>query len=414
MPNSPRHAILDYLHALEETSLQDLPDGALLECFVAQREQAALLALLQRHGPLVWSVCRRVLREEHSAEDAFQATFLVLVRKAGSVRKAESIRSWLYGVANRVARRARAQQVARREREKAQPPRSPDLPSGGPEWDELRAILDEEVQRLPEKYRLPVMLCHLQGQSTTEVARELGCPAATVATRLARAREQLRGRLSRRGLAPSASAFAAWLAQQSLLPLPAGLLATTARVGAAYMTGSVAAIAPPIATLTTETLRAMFLDKLKPALAVLLALFFLGGGLGLLASRGPGAPLPEKGPAATAPKPPAKGKLAELLKKRLKMAQDEYEARNQEFLAGRGTLDILHGASLRLRKAQLETARTKAERLAAHRGQIKRAAEIADFVKEYYDAGRMKAADHFQSEFYRLEAEIDYERERSK
>src|SRR5262249_10100333 len=161
-------------------------------------------ALMQRHGGLVWGVCKHLLRQEQDVEDAFQATFLVLARRAGSIRKTDAVGSFLHGVAYRVAVKARlgAQRRAAPQRAAARPQARPRADLG---WRELQAALDEEVQRLPERYRGPFVLCCLEGKSRQDVARELGCKEGTLASRLARARALLQRRLSHRGVTLSAA-----------------------------------------------------------------------------------------------------------------------------------------------------------------------------------------------------------------
>jgi RNA polymerase sigma factor (sigma-70 family) len=170
--------------------------------------EAALRVLIQRHAPMVMGVCRRVLGDETAAEDAFQATFLVLVRKADSLQSYEVLTNWIYGVALRVAKKERARTARRRVVER----RAVDARSGWPsqelEHAELRSVIDEELATLPEHYRLPVILCYLEGLRHEEIAQKLGCPLGTVESRLSRAREQLRARLTRRGLSPTASTLA--------------------------------------------------------------------------------------------------------------------------------------------------------------------------------------------------------------
>src|SRR5262245_21383476 len=187
---------------------EDLPDAALLGLFLADRNEAAFRLLLSRHGPMVLGVCRRVLSDAHTAEDAFQATFLVLVRRAASIRKQPSLGSWLHGVARRIAVRARAQATAQRQRER----RVADMARSGPlddlTWQELRSVLDEEIGHLPEKYRAPMVLCYFEGKSYDEAAHALGWPKSSLASRLARGRELLRAGLSRRGLTLSAATLA--------------------------------------------------------------------------------------------------------------------------------------------------------------------------------------------------------------
>src|SRR5262245_47759648 len=160
-------------------------DGHLLDCFIRRREEAAFAELLQRHGPMVWDVCRQILHDAHDAEDAFQATFLVLVRKAGSIRKHDSLKSWLYGVAYRVAVRAKAQSAKRRSHERQGVametlPASPDI-----DWRQIGPALHEELFRFPDKYRLPLLLCCLDRKTHEQAAKELSWPVGTVSTRLA-------------------------------------------------------------------------------------------------------------------------------------------------------------------------------------------------------------------------------------
>ena len=176
-----------------------LTDGQLLERFITERQEAAFESLVRRHGRMVFNVCRRLLRRPQDAEDAFQATFLLLIRRAGSIRKREAVGSWLYKVAYRVALRARLAESRRARRE----PQGLEFPAD--EQDDsllcrdLRPVLDEEVSRLPEKYRRAVVLCYLSGKSTEEAAAQLGCPRGTVLSRLAWARERLHRRLARPG-----------------------------------------------------------------------------------------------------------------------------------------------------------------------------------------------------------------------
>jgi RNA polymerase sigma factor (sigma-70 family) len=184
------------------------PGGAdvrLLERFLAERDETAFEVLVWRHGPMVLRLCRGILGDAHEAEDAFQATFLKLARKAGSIGKQASLAGWLHTVATRVALRARARRAARAGRERCLDDQSAvgpcDDPTAGLAREELRRLLDGEVRRLPEKHRAVFTLCHLEGKTNEEAAEQLGCPKGTVLSRLSRARERLRRRLSQRGLA---------------------------------------------------------------------------------------------------------------------------------------------------------------------------------------------------------------------
>ena len=177
-------------------------DGDLLGCFAAARDEAAFRALVERHGGMVYYVCRRVLRDPHEAEDAFQATFLILAQKAAAIRHPQLLANWLYGVAYRVARKAKA---------KMQPPKPESVqeadPAGEPSlqaaWHEVAAALDEELSRLPDKYRAPLVLCYLQGKSRQEAAALLECSPGSMSWRVGKGRELLRKRLQRRGMALS-------------------------------------------------------------------------------------------------------------------------------------------------------------------------------------------------------------------
>src|SRR5262249_34364079 len=194
-------------------SVGTLTDGQLLECFMARDEpaasEAAFAALVDRHGAMVLGTCRKVLGDVHEAHDAFQATFLVLASKAESIRRRESVGGWLFGIARRVAARARVEAARRRrhlERLGAERSSLPDRHEDAP-CDEAQpdlAPLIAEVDRLPERFRAPVVLHYLEGLSTEATAQRLGCPRGTVLSRLARARSRLRKRLERRGVAPAA------------------------------------------------------------------------------------------------------------------------------------------------------------------------------------------------------------------
>ena len=204
-----------------------LEDRQLLEQFLNFHDEAAFEALLARHGPLVLGVCRRYLTDQADVEDAFQATFLVLLRKARSLRKRELVANWLYGVACRTALRAKTDAARRRFRERQIMPKSAYALDDGPVQRDLRALLDQEIGRLPAKLRLPILLCYLEGLTLAEAARQLGWPAGTVSGRLARARELLRARLTRRGAAVSAAGVSGALAESSQATVPTTLTAAT-------------------------------------------------------------------------------------------------------------------------------------------------------------------------------------------
>jgi RNA polymerase sigma-70 factor (ECF subfamily) len=221
-------------------------DRQLLERFVARHDQKAFSALVERHGPMVWAVCRRLLRQAEDAEDAFQATFLVLVRRAGSIDRPELLGNWLYGVAYRTACKARAAAARRRVQERQAASMSPENPPPEPCWQELSGVLDAALQGLPEKYRTPLVLCYLQGKTNAEAARLLGWPPGSISARLARGRELLRERLAARGQILPAGTFAAVLAKQvAPAALPAGLADATVRAAMGFLAGKLATVVAP-------------------------------------------------------------------------------------------------------------------------------------------------------------------------
>jgi C-terminal peptidase prc len=279
-------------------------DAALLERFVSYQDEVAFELLVRRHGPMVLGLCQRVLHDAHDAEDAFQATFLVLVRKAALIRKQTAVSSWLYGVAYRTAVKVRTDCASRRahERQVATMPASESSPE--PTWSEVRCILDQELDRLPDKYRAPVVLCYLQGLTYEEAARQLGCPKGTVAIRLSRARERLRASLVRRGVTLSAGLLAAALCpQSSTAAVPIHLLGATVRAGllvAAGKTTLTGVVSTRVVALTQGVMETMPMTKLKLTLALVLALAIVTAGPGLLLRQA----LVAKPPAAQT-KPPA-------------------------------------------------------------------------------------------------------------
>jgi RNA polymerase sigma factor (sigma-70 family) len=289
------------LRHLRDTALlhaaAGVADGPLLEAFITRREEAAFKALVQRHGPMVLAVCRRVLGDFHDAEDAFQATFLVLVRKAASVRPRAQLGNWLYGVAYRTAQKARAMNAKRRAKERraaelARPVGAADSPP-----DELLAQLDAELSRLPDKYRAPIVLCDLQGRSRTEAARRLGWPVGTVSWRLAQGRRLLARRLSRYGAALSAGSVAALLSRDAAAAcVPPSLLNCTVR--AAVLTAGV--VSARVVELTEGVIQAMLLSKLKLVWAVALAAVVGVGAVGLTYRQAVAQTGPSNGPARSA------------------------------------------------------------------------------------------------------------------
>jgi RNA polymerase sigma factor (sigma-70 family) len=267
-----------------------MSDGELLDRFIADRDEVAFAGLVARHGAMVFAVCRRVVGHVQDAEDAFQATFLVLVRKAESVLPRDAVGNWLYGVAYRTSLAAKAQSAKRRARE-AQVHDMPHPAAPEQLWHDLAPVLDRELSRLPDKYRLPVVLCDLEGRGRQEVSQQLRLAEGTLSSRLARGRKLLAGRLARHGFALSAGALALALAPAAAAgTTPPALIASTVQAAIAGV------IAAPVAGLVEGVLQAMFMSKIKSAALLLLLAAFLGSGIGVVAHDVLARPEPTPGP----------------------------------------------------------------------------------------------------------------------
>ncbi len=269
-------------------TIGDLSDGQLLERFTTSGGDAAELAftaLVERHGPMVLRVCRSSLNDPNDAQDAFQATFLVLVRKARALWVQDSLGPWLHRVAHRVASRARRSAARRRDHERRAAETRPMVISDGDDWKDVFAILHEEIDRLPDRCRLPLVLCDLEGLTHEQVARHLGWPIGTVKSRLTRGREWLRTRLVRRGLAPTAGLMGgASIVRSTSAAVPAGLMDATVRAARSLAAGAATAGVVPatVALLVEGALNAMFLSKMK---SVVLAFGILATGAFVVAQQ---------------------------------------------------------------------------------------------------------------------------------
>ncbi|MGE3807319.1 MAG: RNA polymerase sigma factor [Gemmataceae bacterium] len=249
------------MEAVEPGVPEGCADGQLLDRYILARDPAAFEALVARHGPMVMGVCRRVLGNTHDAEDAFQATFVVLMRKADTIVNRHTLGSWLQGVAQRVSLNVRTRTSQHKAHEAKHgallPQADATIPEHSAQHADVKLVIDEELGRLPEKYRAPVVLCYLEGKTNAEAAGMLSWPIGTVQIRLSRARDMLRQRLNRRGLVLTSAALTALLVEEGArAAVPAALVASTAGLG---QTVSASAVAPAISTAAQLTMKQMAL-----------------------------------------------------------------------------------------------------------------------------------------------------------
>ena len=301
-------AIRDVQALFDAGTAGGLTDGQLLEEFRdrgGQARERAFAALVERHGPAVLRACRSILRDEHAAEDAFQAVFLVLARKAGSLRVRDSLAPWLHEVAGRVARCARAT-AARRSRHERRAAELADPPPRGPDDSDLGPALHEEIDRLPDRYRTPIVLCFLEGLTREQAAGQLRWPLGTLQSRLARGRERLRDRLIRRGLGPSSVVPGALARLEMARPVVlAALAGATTRVVMASALGRptfVGMISAP-AALAEEVLKAMWYHNLRMIAATAMVGGIVAGIVATGAARAWPGPRPEPVPPASPSEP---------------------------------------------------------------------------------------------------------------
>ena len=406
----------------------ELSDAELIRRYVSARGDDEFSELVRRHGPLVLGVCRRVLRNQHDAEDAFQATFLVFLRKAEHISPPGLVGNWLFGVAYRTALKARALSVRQRARERpmSQTPEPAEVPADGL-WRELQPLLDRELSRLPDKYRAPIVLCDLQGRSHKEAARELGWPVGTLSGRLSRARAQLARRLARQGLLLSAGSAVVVLTQETASAhVPPALLASTVQAAGSGAVGPVAAATPVsthVATLAEGVLRSMFYSKLKLVATVIMALGTACAGAAIAAhalqgnpkevvahrDRGRDGREPDRVEAADAT-------VQELLEKRHGTLQQLVEVAESEFEAGLGTFAEVLRADELLISAALELSDTDQQRLAIYNKAVELATEREQMITKQVRAGAGHAtvADVLLATAHQLEVEIAYERAKAR
>jgi RNA polymerase sigma factor (sigma-70 family) len=358
-PNGAISGVLYQLrHTLAAQRCGRLADHDLLERYVTARDESAFAALVKRHGPMVLGLCWRVLRQRQDAEDAFQAAFLVLARKAGAIRKREALAGWLYSVAFRAANKLRAARARRQAREA--PWR--DLPQGGcpddPGGQETQRVLEEELNRLADKYRAPLLLCCVQGRTRDEAAQQLGWGLAVLRGRLDRGRQLLRARLARRGIVLSAALLPLGVAGTAEAALPPELLAGAVRAATAAAPAAGAAVSAQAVALSQGVVHAMFLTKLKVVAVGLVTLAVLGTGAGLLtyharAQDGPQDRVVQKAPD---PRQPPRGDTTAELRREIERLRLELEqTRLLLKLANQEILDLRAARAAAADRAKAET-----------------------------------------------------------
>jgi RNA polymerase sigma factor (sigma-70 family) len=412
-----------------------LTDGQLLARFMAGRDEAGELAfevLVTRHGPMVLRVCRNILDDPQDVHDAFQAVFLVLARRAGAIRNRESVGSWLHGVAVQVTARVRLGAIRRGIRDRRTNQVAATLAAAGPRrTDEFQAerhdgaeVVHQEVSRLPDKYRAPIILCYLEGLTHDEAAARLSWPVGTVRSRLARARDTLRDRLTRRGVTSLAvlGPLTGWLAGEQVAPsatavaIHGELVASTAKAVSLFSAARNAAgvsVTSPSLLLAQGVLKTMLLKKLIVTACALIPLGMIAMGGGMFLARQSQAqvqdplaltPINNSHAAATKDEPKPVDPLVEEL---LQAARQLYDAQRAYYEEGRITIDRFLDASAQLGLAELRTAQTRENRLATAQRHIDRLKEIERREKAELDAGRATVADVAEAHYQRVQAEVD-------
>jgi RNA polymerase sigma factor (sigma-70 family) len=408
------------IQALFDTgAMGELTDRPLLERFNARDEEGAELAfavLVERHGPMVFHACRSILRDRHAAEDAFQATFLILSRKARSLWVRDSLGPWLFATACRVAWCARAAASRRRKHEqKAAQLVTPTIVEGG--WDDRDAVLYDELNRLPERYRVAVMLCDLDGLTQEQAARQLGWPPGTVRSRLARGRGRLRDQLTRRGLAPAIVPLGASLARPAV---PASLAALTVETAVSLAPGGVLTGTLTSAIALTEGVMTMlYVSKLKLVLALVLTGGAMIGGTALIGHRAmrlaQAAPRDAKtqseapaGPQGelNVPGQPAPEALSSIAKARLDLAKRLRDTAYNLYEGGESDLATYLNAQRRYDDVVgAVTVKSNADRVRFNEVRVAGWKRVTEVVRELRGKGQKTESDVLAVELERLEAE---------
>jgi RNA polymerase sigma factor (sigma-70 family) len=425
--STQRLATAELVRLFDTGSLAGLSEWQLLERFVAHRDELAFQVLVSRHGPMVLGICRRMLGNSADVDDAFQATFLVLLRRAGSLGPGDAIAGWLHGVAVRVARLARSAAARRGKREQLGIAVEDCVVDPLVDDPELRQVLDEEINRLPFKYRAPIVLCYLEGQTHEQAARQLEWPLGTVKGRLARARSVLESRLTRRGLTCGTvlTALASGFTAEAAVPAP--LLEATCRAASRMTSSSFSAhiVSASVASLIQGALSAMIFHKLKMiALGVTVSGLFLTGAAVLARQQSTGKrPEPPRAPldqsldapsvahgttTRTDPAPDRKKAapraLPDLYHDLIQAARKDYITAKEDHQQERGPLDRVHRASLRLMTAERYAAPTPTAKFEAVEGHFQRMIEMARAENESGKTGDAGAA---EAQAFVIQAELE-------
>ncbi len=438
--NAQRLGTSHLVRLFDGGSLSGLSEWQLLERYVVHRDELAFQLIVTRHGPMVLGICRRMLENPADVDDAFQATFLVLLQRAGSLGPNDTIAGWLHGVAVRVARQARHTARRRSRRELggiAIEPVSPEPPADDPD---LRRILDEEIHRLPSKYRVPIILCYLEGQTHQEASRQLQWPLGTVKGRLARARSLLESRLARRGVAGGATLAA--LAADSLAEaaVPPALVAATCAAAARISSGALLThvVSASVAHLSQGAITTMFIHKLKliAGACVVSGLFLTSAGVLARQATGPqavdlpreaadrpdpggepehkpgaaSAPLaqPTEKPAFAAgptvqPRMDVQTSAEALYRQLIEGARRAFNASQEDYNKGHSPLQRVYQASKLLMESERDVATQQAEKLRALENHLDRIQKLARY---HADEGNADDANGAEAKAYLAEAQL--------
>ncbi len=401
-----------------EGAVGDLSDGQLLARFLtcnAESSELAFQSLVERHGPMVLRVCRAVLRDPHDAEDAFQTTFLVLARRADSIRARDSVASWLHGVAYRTGCCARASAARRRAHERrAAETTAIGVTEKAP--TDTSAVLHEELNRLPERYRHPLVLCYLEGLTHEQAARLLGLPLGTVRSRLARGRDRLRQHLTRRGLDSTVGIFAAYHGNTASPTVPAALSGILGRTAVRFGARETAAgVSSTVIWLTEGVLRTMFVTKIKPIAATALAGITMATAAILFGQVTLGSQPPAPGePRAHAPsvvEPAAQGNAPPPAEEALAKSREEVARRIRDdmyrgFTGGEVNLDAYLEWQSRYNSTALALVRTDAQRIRFFEATVRGMKSLHEVVERMSTSGQASQTDVRKVEYFLLDAEV--------